>query len=378
MLFVIPLLLTGCTTPVPAVAPPASPSPLPASPAPAPVDLTLVFAGDVHFMDRTARLLKDPATAFGPVAAQLSAADLTIVNLETAITDRGTAEPKTYHFRTTPVAIDALKAAGVDAVSIANNHTLDYGRVGLLDTLDALRRADYPAFGAGADTDEAYRPWLTTVHGVKIAVLGFSQVGELSSSWAPGPDKPGIAMAFDTTRAIAAVTAARRQADLVIVFNHWGDEASSCANTAQKTFAGKLSAAGADLIIGAHAHTLQGSGWLGPTFVAYGMGNFLWYGESKSTETGLLRLTVRDRAVTKREFLPAVVSSTGQPTLLTGTAATRLNQRYAGLRTCAGLADAPPDGSRRAGSGYRFGMGVGGRLEFATVAGCGIGQAVRT
>ncbi|MDG6102625.1 CapA family protein [Dactylosporangium aurantiacum] len=345
MMFVVPLLLAGCSA-ASSSAPASAPSPSSASAAtasasaaasPPPADLTLVFAGDVHFMDRTAKLLKDPATAFGPVAAQLSAADLTIVNLETAITSRGAEEPKTYHFRTTPVAIDALKAAGIDAVSIANNHTLDYGRTGLLDTLDALRSARYPAFGAGANTDEAYRPWLTEVRGVKIAVLGFSQVGELSSSWAPGPDKPGIAMAFDTQRAVAAVTEARRRADLVIVFNHWGDEGNSCPNAAQKTFAAKLSTAGADLIIGAHAHTLQGSGQLGRTFVAYGLGNFLWYGPSKSTETGLLRLTVRDRAVTKREFLPAVVSDTGRPTLLTGAAATRLSQRYAGLSTCAGL-----------------------------------------
>ncbi|WP_238007816.1 CapA family protein [Dactylosporangium sp. AC04546] len=344
---VFAVVLAGCSsTAAPSAAPPpssagaaASPS---GSPSPsAPVDLRLVFAGDVHFMDRTAVLLKHPSTAFGPIAPTLADADLTIVNLETAITSRGTAEPKTYHFRTTPVAIDALKAAGVDAVSIANNHTLDYGRVGLLDTLDALGAASYPAFGAGRNVDAAYAPWLTTVRGVRIAVLGFSQVGELASSWAPGADKPGIAMAFDTDRAVAAVTAARRQADLVIVFNHWGDEGNSCANSAQKTFAGKLAAAGADVIVGAHAHTLQGSGWLGQTFVAYGMGNFLWYGPSKSTETGVLRLTVRGRSVTSSEFLPAVVSDTGQPKLLTGAAATRLSDRYAGLRRCAGLSGPP-------------------------------------
>jgi len=337
------LLLAGCrsapaTPPAPAAVPSVSPL---SSVAPTPVDLRLAFAGDVHFMDRTATLLKDPATAFGAITPTLADADLTIVNLETAITARGTPEPKTYHFRTEPKAIDALKAAGIDAVSIANNHTLDYGRVGLLDTLDALSAAAYPAFGAGRNTDAAYLPWLTTVKGVKIAVLGFSQVNELSSTWAAGPDKPGIAMAFDTTRAIAAVASARRQADLVIVFNHWGDEASSCANNAQKTFAGKIAAAGADIIIGAHAHTLQGNGWLGRTYVAYGMGNFLWYGTSKSTETGILKLTVRSRTVIHQEFLPAVVSDSGQPRLLTGTAATKLNQRYTGLRGCAGLSATP-------------------------------------
>ncbi|MEU7872821.1 CapA family protein [Dactylosporangium sp. NPDC049140] len=335
------LLLAGCSDPAPAVkSAPASAAGSPsasASPAAATTDLRLAFAGDVHFMERTEKLLSNPATAFGPIASTLADADLTVVNLETAITSRGTPEPKTYHFRTEPKAIDALKAAGIDAVTIANNHILDYGRVGLLDTLDALHAADYPYFGAGKNTEDAYAPRYTTVKGVNVALLGFSQVHELASTWGPGPDKPGVALAFDTERAVAAVTAARARADLVIVFNHWGEEANSCANAEQKSFASRLSKAGADIIIGAHAHTLQGSGWLGRTFVAYGMGNFLWYGTSKSTETGVLRLTVRARAVTKAEFLPAVVSDTGQPVLLTGAKAEKLSQRYAGLRTCAAL-----------------------------------------
>jgi poly-gamma-glutamate capsule biosynthesis protein CapA/YwtB (metallophosphatase superfamily) len=343
-------LLAGCGGPgvkpspsslAPSSLAPSGP-PAVASAAAAPVELRLAFAGDVHFMDRTAALLKNPATAFGPIAPTLADADLTVVNLETAITSRGTPEPKTYHFRTGPKAIDALKAAGIDAVSIANNHILDYGRVGLLDTLDALRAADYPHFGAGRNAEDAYRPWYTEIKGVKIALVGFNQVHELASAWAPGADKPGVALAFDTSRTVAAVTQARAEADLVIVFNHWGQEGSGCPSAEQKTLAARLSEAGADVIIGAHAHTLQGSGWLGRTYVAYGMGNFLWYGPSKSTETGVLRLTVRARAVVGTEFLPAVVSSTGQPTLLTGPAATKLSQRYAGLRTCAALSPTAP------------------------------------
>ncbi|GAA3293112.1 CapA family protein [Dactylosporangium vinaceum] len=347
----LPLLLASCGGPTAAPPPPpASPAlspPAPLSPsAPAPpsapaAELRLAFAGDVHFTDRTAALLQHPSTAFGPIATTLSDADLTVVNLETAITSRGTEEPKTYHFRTEPKALDALQAAGIDAVTIANNHVLDYGRVGLLDTLDALHSADYPYFGAGRNTDDAYAPLNLTVKGVKIALLGFSQVHELASTWAPGPDKPGVALAFDTNRALAAVTAARTQADLVIVFNHWGEEGNGCPTTEQKTFATQLSRAGADVIIGAHAHTLQGNGWIGHTFVAYGMGNFLWYGDSKSTETGILRLTVRSRTVTAAEFLPAVVSDTGQPTLLEGAKAQSLSRRYSSLRTCAALSPSP-------------------------------------
>ena len=304
-------------------------------------ELTLAFAGDVHFMDRTAALLRNPATAFGPITATLAGADLTIVNLETAITSRGTPEPKTYHFRTTPKALDAVKAAGIDAVSLANNHALDYGRVGLADTLDAMKAADFPAFGAGRDATAAYAAWITDVRGVRVAVLGFSQVNELAGPWAAKDDRPGIAMAHDVARATAAVAEARKHADLVIVFNHWGDEGNGCPTGTQKSFAGKLSAAGADLIVGAHAHTLQGAGWLNHTYVAYGLGNFLWYGTSHSTETGVLRLTVRGRSVVKQEFVPAVISGSGQPVPLAGAAAVKLGQRFSGLRGCAGLAEEP-------------------------------------
>jgi poly-gamma-glutamate synthesis protein (capsule biosynthesis protein) len=179
------------------------------------------------------------------------------------------------------------------------------------------------------------------VKGRRIALLAFSQIHELAFTWAAKPDRPGVAMAMDVARATAAVAAARQQADLVVVFNHWGVEGNSCATAEQKTFAGQLAKAGADIVIGSHAHTLLGDGWLGQTYVQYGLANFLWYSTSHSTETGVLRLTVKGRTVVRNEFLPAVVSATGQPVLLTGTAATKLSERFAGLRRCAGLADRP-------------------------------------
>jgi poly-gamma-glutamate synthesis protein (capsule biosynthesis protein) len=300
--------------------------------------LILAFAGDVHFTGRTAPLLDRPATAFGPIAPVLSSADLAMVNLETAITERGTEEPKQFHFRAPITAFDAVRAAGVDVVTMANNHVLDYGQVGLADTLDNAHRAGFPFVGIGHNAAEAFAPFYTTVKGVKIAVLAFSQVHELEFTWAAKDDRPGVAMALDLARAVAAVRAARAAADLVIVFNHWGQEGNSCPTSEQKTFASRLAVAGADMIVGSHAHTLQGSGWMGRTFVAYGLANFVWYGDSFSTETGVLRLTVAGRSVTKVDFAPAVVSETGQPVPLQGEAAARVSQRYAGLRGCAGLA----------------------------------------
>jgi Bacterial capsule synthesis protein PGA_cap len=113
--------------------------------------VTLAFAGDVHFTGRTARLLSDPATAFGPAAVVLRSVDFAAVNLETPVTSRGAPQPKAYHFRTTPVAFTALRDAGIDLVTMANNHVLDYGTVGLADTLAAARAARFPYVGIGAD-----------------------------------------------------------------------------------------------------------------------------------------------------------------------------------------------------------------------------------
>jgi len=237
--------------------------------------ITLAFAGDVNFADRTAGLLADPATAFGPVTAVLRSADFTALNLETAITTRGTPQPKTFHFRAPPAAFTALRDAGIDLVTMANNHALDYGPVGLADTLAAARAARFPYVGIGASAAAAWAPYVTTVKGVKIAVIGVSQVAELASSWVATPRRPGEANAIDLGRTLAAVRSARRLASVVIVFMHWGTEGQACPDQAQLSLAHRLAAAGASIIVGAHAHMLQGSGWLGRTFVAYGLGNFL-------------------------------------------------------------------------------------------------------
>jgi poly-gamma-glutamate synthesis protein (capsule biosynthesis protein) len=322
---------------------PARPASRPAraSASPAAGSVTLAFAGDVHFTGRTARLLSDPATAFGPIAAELGAADFAAVNLETSVSSRGAPQPKTYHFRTTPTAFTALRDAGVDLVTMANNHVLDYGPVGLADTLAAARAARFPYVGIGTDAGAAWAPYVTTVKGTRIAVIGVSQVAELASSWVATPGRPGEANSIDLGRTLAAVRAARRLAPTVIVFMHWGTEGQACPDPNQLSLARQLAAAGASIIVGAHAHMLQGSGWLGHTFVAYGMGNFLWWENSYSTATGILELTIHPHAPLTARFVPAVVSGTGQPVVERGATARRAVAHYDSLRACAELARQP-------------------------------------
>lgn len=345
----IALLLAGCSQ---GAGPSAVPTQRPGSPAvsatgsptpSSPPQITLAFAGDVHFAERTLALLKKPITAFGPVAEILSAADLAMVNLETAVTTRGTPEPKRFHFRAPDTAYAAVVAAGIDVVTLANNHALDYGRVGLDDTLTMAEALGFPVVGAGRDAKQAYAPWIATVKGVRIAFLGFSQVAELASSWAATDDRSGIAMAFDTARAIQAVKDAKAKADVVVVYMHWGQEYNQCPTAQMTSFAKKLADAGATIIVGTHAHVLLGDGWLGSTFVAYGLSNFLWwYNDAGSNDTGVLRVTLTGSRITTTEFIPAYIDrTTGQPIPSKGKERERIAKKYADLRRCTGLASRP-------------------------------------
>ncbi len=303
--------------------------------------ITLAFGGDVHFEGSSRAALSGGLAAITPA---LSAADLTVVNLETAVSDRGTRSTgKQFTFRAPPAAFTVLKSAGVDVVTMANNHALDYGTTALADSLTASRTAGLPVVGAGPDEDAAFAPHISVVKGRKVAVIGATQVldANLAAAWTAGPGKPGLASAKDEPRLVAAVKAARASADVVVVDLHWGTESVSCPTDSQESLARTLSAAGADVIVGSHAHVLLGGGWLGRTYVHYGLGNFVFYARTAVTEaTGVLTLTVQGRAVTAAQWLPAKIGS-GLPAPLTGSAATAALGTWNGLRGCTGLSATP-------------------------------------
>jgi len=310
--------------------------------------VTIAFGGDVHFMGASGvRLAADPNTAVGPMASVLRAADLAIVNLETAITTRGTPQLKTYRFRAPPSAFTALRAAGIDVVSQANNHGMDFGLVGLHDSLDAARAARFPVVGIGLDDATAYAPYRVTIRGSRVAVLGATDVldANLIGSWTAGPDKPGLASAKDVPRLLAAVRAARSSSDTVIVYLHYGAELHACPTDAQRTLVRELVGAGADIIVGSHAHVLLGAGYFGDAYVDYGLGNFVFYVERQgpTRATGVLTLTVRGRAVTSSRWDPGTIEG-GAPRPLTGATATSAVRRWEALRDCTGLAAKPAGG----------------------------------
>ncbi len=295
----------------------------------------------MHFEGQLRDLLTaDPATVLSPVASVLSEADLTTVNLETAITERGAPQPKQFTFRAPPSALTALAAAGIDVATMANNHGLDFGPAGLLDSLAAIRASHFPVVGIGPDADHAYAPYRRTIHGEHVAIIGATQVLDdaLIPTWTATAARGGLASAKDADRLAAEVSRARATSDTVVVFLHWGQEGSSCATPAQRELARRLANAGADVVVGSHAHVLLGAGRLGATFVDYGLGNFAFYTRGGPTaETGVLFVTLTGHHVDRYEWRPAVISG-GVPRPVTDAATTEtLVARWDSLRSCTDL-----------------------------------------
>ncbi len=197
---------------------------------------------------------------------------------------------------------------------------------------------------SGRDAAQAYAPWVVRVGGQRIAILGATQVLEpgLQASWTAGPSKPGLAATHEERRLLAAVRRARALADTVVVYLHWGEEGNPCPTGSQRQIAHLLARAGADIVVGSHAHTLQGSGWLGKTYVAYGLGNFYWWNwfSASNRTTGVLTLTVANGRVTHTAWTPAVIRQ-GAPIPLVGTPATLARSRLAALRSCTNLSATP-------------------------------------
>jgi poly-gamma-glutamate capsule biosynthesis protein CapA/YwtB (metallophosphatase superfamily) len=302
--------------------------------------VTLAFAGDIHFESPIReKLAASPASVLAPIAPVLARADVAVANLETAVTDRGAPAPKEYVFRAPASAFSALRSGGVDVASVANNHGMDFGTLGLRDTLKSARASGVPVIGAGWNDTQAYAPHRVTVKGQRIAIIGATQVldDHLITAWTAGPGKMGLASAKDEPRLLQAVRKARKSSDTVVVFLHWGLELSSCPTSFQTSLSDKLVAAGADVVVGSHAHVLVGAGMKRKALVAYGLGNFVFYASRPSTTaSGVLEVTVTGRRVDGYRWVPAQISG-GIPYPLSGSSRAQAISSWRSLRGCTDL-----------------------------------------
>ncbi len=166
--------------------------------------------------------------------------------------------------------------------------------------------------GIGQDVAQAFTPYRITIHGQRVAVIAATQVidSDLQTAWTATATQPGLASAYDVSDLVAAVEAARRVSDTVIVFLHWGTELDACPNPDQEPLATLLVGAGADIIVGSHAHVLLGGGYLGSAYVDYGLGNFAFYNDPPPTDqSGSLIITATGRHIDAATWRPAVIQS---------------------------------------------------------------------
>ena len=309
---------TGCTSGGPAAADPTSSAASPAvtTSSHPPGTAVLAFAGDVHF-EGTSASTTDLGDAFGVLAG----ADLAVVNLETAVTTGGTKVDKQFAFRAPPAAMTALRDAGVDAVSLANNHGMDYGASGLRDTLAAGREVGLPVLGAGDDVDAAFTPLRAEPGGVPVSVIAATDVidSSVETAWTATATTAGLASAKDSDRLLADVRGEAAHGRVVVVFLHWGTERVQCPTQRQRQLAADLAEAGAAVVVGSHAHVLEPTDTVDGAFVAYGLGNFHFYakpGNTLGTQTGVMTVEVGRGGVVGSEWHPATIRD-GKPELLT-------------------------------------------------------------
>ncbi len=311
--------------------------------------VTIAFGGDVHFPSGTNlgdRLAADPANALGAtVPALLAGADLRMVNFESALTN-GTCpdpQPKQFVFAAPSAAITAFQHAGVTLVTETNNHGEDCGAAGLQMALQARQQSGYPILGIGQDVSQAFTPYRTVIRGQRIVIIAATQVIDsgLQAAWTATTTQPGLASAYDVSALVAAVEAARKTADTLIVYLHWGTELQDCPNALQEPLAQLLVKAGADIIVGTHAHVLLGGGYLGRAYVDYGLGNFAFYDNSPpENASGALLITATGRRIDGATWRPAVIQD-DLPQPLTGAAAATALAAWNQARACTDVAATP-------------------------------------
>ena len=257
-------------------------------------DITLVFAGDVMLAEKPGAAIRRGVDPFAEFSDLFARADVRIVNLECTVSLKGQAENKPYTFRAHPRVIALLKKH-VSAVSLANNHSGDFGKRAFVDMLSLLERHQLPYFGGGRNVRDAHRPYLTQVRGRTIAVLGFD--GFLPRSFEALDQQPGVAW-LDPDLVVHQVRHAKEalKADLVIVFPHWGWEYERHASEAQRALAHLMIDSGADAVVGGHPHVTQDIEVYHGKPIFYSLGNFIFNGfdDEASTTGWVLQLIAHD------------------------------------------------------------------------------------
>lgn len=302
--------------------------------------LSVAAAGDV-MGDRKVGTFIDKnggAAVFTNVGSYFRDADLAFVNLESPLSNTGTERKyKEYTFRGRPALIEGLTSAGIDVVSLANNHQLDWSAAALKDEISRLDSAGVKHAGAGANSSAAAEPAIVKTNAGTVALLAYTQI--ISSSAATSSSY-GTNPGTSHSKVVSEIKAARKRADFVIVSMHWGTEYTNQETAEQRSLAHAAVDAGADLVLGHHPHVIQGLEIYKNKLIAYSMGDFVFDHRNRVTgEAFILRVTLA-KTDTNPVFTatPVYLSDTsGIPSVVSGSAGTSINSRLISYSNRLGL-----------------------------------------
>lgn len=276
-------------------------------------EVKLIFVGDMMLDDGPGKAIAAGADPYQEFAEIFDAADLVIGNLECVVATCGQEQEKPWTFRAHPRVIPHLTWY-FDAVSVANNHSGDFGQDALAEQCGLLDEAKLTYFGGGRNREEAHRPAILERRGLRIAFLAFNDFPP--REFEAGPTTPGVAW-IDEQTVLAAIRAIKeeQQAELVIPYMHWGDEDDNGPNREQIDLARKMIDAGADAVVGAHPHVLQRTDCYRCKPIFYSLGNFVFddFEDPLCYRSHVVRLTVNRQGAVGWDTVDVQIDRQGIP-----------------------------------------------------------------
>jgi poly-gamma-glutamate capsule biosynthesis protein CapA/YwtB (metallophosphatase superfamily) len=299
---------------------------------PVPEVTTIAAVGDIMLGRRVGqRHADDPGAPLQPLSRRLSAAEITVGNFESTLSTAGTPRQGSDSFAASPRVLPALRHAGFDLLSLANNHVGDYGDTALRQTLTRFATAKLATVGAGRNLDAARRPVIIERDGVRVGFIGVDSIGETPAATSSGPGTNRLNMPPRTgplnrsqlRRISADIRTLSRRVETVVVLTHWGTQYTHDPEPSQRAAARAFAAAGADLIIGGHAHWVQGWESDGSTVVVHSLGNFVFDMDFqvKTNEGVFLEVVLWGGQVKAVEPVPYVIGADFVPRLVGGSRA---------------------------------------------------------
>lgn len=275
-------------------------------------EVTLSFIGDVSLADNwyiapkyDERRKKIYGILSEEVVNIMTKSDIMVANSEFTVSDRGEKMPNKYYtFRASPQRLSIYEEMGIDLVTLANNHVYDFGETAFYDMLQAFEDYEIPYIGAGRNINDAKKPYYFIINGYKIAFVNATRAEKYILTPEATETTGGVLRCYDPKLFVETIKETKLQSDYVVALIHWGKEDSHELENVQKETSKTYIDAGADVIVGTHAHVLQGIEYYKDKPIIYNLGDFIFNNETK--DTGIFQIKINNDGKLEYYFIPCL------------------------------------------------------------------------